>query len=413
MKTLLSTHQKDEINKAIADYLQSNGYLESLEIFRKEAHINNDDFDKKLVGILEKKWTSVVRLQKKVTELESRLKETEKEYIDGAPFRSKRSPTDWIPRHPEKFCLTGHRSPVLKVIFHPIFNILVSGSEDATIKVWDFETGEYERTLKGHTDSVQDINFDTSGKLMVSCSADMSIKIWDFHQTYECIKTLYGHDHNISSICFMPAGDFIISASRDKTIRMWEVATGYCIKQFTGHREWVRVARPSPDGSLIASCSHDQTIRVWNTMTKECKCELKGHENVIECITWAPDAANMIINEAASSFDNKKTASMGPFLVSGARDKTIRFWDINRAMSVFVLIGHDNWVRNLVFHPSCKLLLSVSDDKTLRVWDIRQKRCSKTMDAHKHFITSVDFHKTHPFVITSCVDSSIKVWECR
>ena len=97
------------------DYLHSNGYHESLEIFKKEARINADDFEKKFCGILEKKWTSVVRLQKKVTELESRLKEAEKEYIDGAPFRCKRSPADWIPRYPEKFCLTGHRSPVLKV----------------------------------------------------------------------------------------------------------------------------------------------------------------------------------------------------------------------------------------------------------------------------------------------------------
>lgn len=43
---------------------------------------------------------------------------------------------------------------------------MVSSSEDATIKVWDFETGEYERTLKGHTDSVQDIAFDVQGKIL-------------------------------------------------------------------------------------------------------------------------------------------------------------------------------------------------------------------------------------------------------
>ena len=42
-----------------------------------------------------------------------------------------------------------------RVIFHPIFSIMISASEDASIKLWDFETGDYERTLKGHTDSVQ------------------------------------------------------------------------------------------------------------------------------------------------------------------------------------------------------------------------------------------------------------------
>lgn len=43
---------------------------------------------------------------------------------------------------------------------------MVSASEDAVIKIWDFETGEYERSLKGHTNSVQDIAFDAQGKLL-------------------------------------------------------------------------------------------------------------------------------------------------------------------------------------------------------------------------------------------------------
>jgi WD40 repeat protein len=60
-----------------------------------------------------------------------------------------------------------------------------------TLQVWDYETGDFERTLKGHTDSVQDISFDHSGKLLASCSADMTIKLWDF-QGFECIRTMHG-----------------------------------------------------------------------------------------------------------------------------------------------------------------------------------------------------------------------------
>lgn len=57
--------------------------------------------------------------------------------------------------------------------------------------MWDYEAGDFERTLKGHTDSVQDISFDQTGKLLASCSADMSIKLWDF-QGFECIRTMHG-----------------------------------------------------------------------------------------------------------------------------------------------------------------------------------------------------------------------------
>lgn len=56
-------------------------------------------------------------------ELEAKLTETEKELIEGAPTKAKRIPTEWIPRHPEKFKLSGHRATVNKVIFHPIFRL--------------------------------------------------------------------------------------------------------------------------------------------------------------------------------------------------------------------------------------------------------------------------------------------------
>ncbi|VEN63023.1 unnamed protein product [Callosobruchus maculatus] len=286
--------------------------------------------------------------------------------------------------------ISGHRAPVTRVIFHPVFSIMVSASEDATIKVWDFETGEYERTLKGHTDSIQDIGaaFDPSGKLLASCSADMSIKLWDFQQSYECVRTMLGHDHNVSSVAFMPAGDFVVSASRDKTVKMWEVATGYCVKTFVGHRDWVRMVRPSSDGALLATCSNDQSVRVWTVATKECRVELRAHDHVVECVAWAPDASAAPINEAAGA-DNRKGAHRGPFLASGSRDKTIRIWDVGAGVALFVLVGHDNWVRGLAFHPGGKFLVSASDDKTLRVWDLRNKRCMKVLDAHKHFCTSV------------------------
>ena len=62
---VLSQRQREELNKAIADYMLSNGYNEALEAFKKETDMPGE-IDKKYAGLLEKKWTSVIRLQKKV-----------------------------------------------------------------------------------------------------------------------------------------------------------------------------------------------------------------------------------------------------------------------------------------------------------------------------------------------------------
>lgn len=105
-------------NQAIADYLSTNNYSEALEAFRKEADLSTE-IEKKFGGLLEKKWTSVIRLQKKVMELETKLSEVEKEVIDGAPTKTKRSPGEWIPRPPEKYSLSGHRATITRVCVEP------------------------------------------------------------------------------------------------------------------------------------------------------------------------------------------------------------------------------------------------------------------------------------------------------
>jgi len=407
---VLTAMQKNELNMAISEYLKTSGYTNTLEMFKEEACIPEEN-DKKYIGLLERKWTTVMRLQRKIQDLEVKNQELQRETRDSIVHTGKKDPSEWIPRLPARCSLSGHRHPITRIKFHPIYTIVVSASEDSTIKVWDYETGDFERTLKGHTAIVQDISFDANGKLLASCSADLTIKIWDFVE-YECIKTLKGHDHNVSSVAFMNDGDHIISGSRDKTIRLWELTTGYCIKTFEGHAEWVRMVRPTLDGSLIASCSNDQTVRVWNVASGECTAELREHDHVVECVAWAPQESYQNICGAAG-IEYRKNDKAGPFLVSGSRDKTLRVWDVGTGQCLITLIGHDNWVRGVQFHPRGKFLLSTSDDKTLRVWDICHRRCHKTLAAHEHFVSTLDVHKTKPFVITGSVDMLVKVWECR
>uniref|UniRef100_A0A1I7X8G4 WD_REPEATS_REGION domain-containing protein n=1 Tax=Heterorhabditis bacteriophora TaxID=37862 RepID=A0A1I7X8G4_HETBA len=351
--------------------------------FSKSGYLCNEKYKVKLLlsendpktinGMLEKKWTSVLRLQKKVNDLETKLAETEKEISHGAPssfkkillllnsvffwtscnivftvnylfslmwkyLREKRQPSEWIPRPPERFALTGHRMPVTKVVFHPVWSVMASCSEDSTIKIWDFESGEFERSLKGHTDSVQDIAFDKTGKMLglylmyicffkfsikISCSADISIKVWEFGGSYSCLKTLKGHDHNISSVSFLPSGDGILSASRDHTIKLWEVASGYCIHTFRGHSDWVRMVRVSHDGMLFASASNDHSVIVWSLQTKNIKSTLREHEHVVECVEWAPELALTPIRMEAGQKANGNAIGPTHVVLSGSRDKTI------------------------------------------------------------------------------------------
>ena len=55
---------------------------------------------------------------------------------------------------------------------------MATSSEDASIKIWDYETGECEQTLREHTGMVNYIAFTPAGDNLASCSKDMTVKLW-------------------------------------------------------------------------------------------------------------------------------------------------------------------------------------------------------------------------------------------
>ena len=103
-----------------------------------------------------------------ILDLETRLQEALHDNANIAALppgaRSRNNP-DWLPTaSSSRHTLTGHRDAVNAVAFHPVYSVMATASDDATLKVWDWETGELERTLKGHTKRVTDAEYDSKGK---------------------------------------------------------------------------------------------------------------------------------------------------------------------------------------------------------------------------------------------------------
>ncbi|QRV89083.1 hypothetical protein RhiJN_17101 [Ceratobasidium sp. AG-Ba] len=340
------------------------------------------------------------------------------EELSSAPRRGgNASQADWVPRAPAAYTLTGHRAQVTSVTFHPLYSIIASASEDATIKLWDWETGEFDRTLKGHTRSVHDVEFDSKGKWLVSCGSDMSIRLWDGEKDWVQARTFVDHDHSVHAVKFMPGDTIIVSASRDRTVKMWNVENGHCVKTIHAHDDWVRQVIPSDDGKLLATCSNDHTARIWDAATGENKMEMREHEHVVEVVVFAPVASYAAIHELASIESSDRDKSPGQYIATGSRDKMIKIWSSATGQCLKTLAGHHNWIRALVFHPNGQLLLSASDDKTIRVWDLKTGRCTKTIEAHDHFVTSLAWGRADAgegrrvsVCASGSVDQRIKIW---
>ncbi|GIJ92746.1 protein with putative role during mitosis [Aspergillus pseudoviridinutans] len=301
-------------------------------------------------------------------------------------------PTSWLPKPSPQYSLESHQNTINCIAFHPVFSSIASGSDDCTIKIWDWEHGELEKTLKGHTRAVSDVDFGgpPGGILLASCSSDLSIRLWNPADGYKNIRNLQGHDHSVSAVRFIPCTNLLASASRDKSLRIWDITTGYCVRTIQGHSGWVRDVCPSFDGNFLLSTGDDMTVRLWNISVisqPENKLIMDGHQHVIECCALAPPTSYQYLARLAGLKHGPLASGAAEFMATGSRDKTIKIWDA-RGTCIKTLIGHDNWVRAITFHPGGKYLLSVSDDRTLRCWDLSQEgRCKTLTDVHERFIT--------------------------
>ncbi|CAD8167968.1 unnamed protein product [Paramecium octaurelia] len=162
----------------------------------------------------------------------------------------------------------GHKSEITSLCFSPVENILVSGSKDKTIILWDIQKRTQKMQINGHTDAVQTVCFSPDGTTIASGGNDNSIRLWDIKTGFEQFR-LNGHVDLVSSLCFSPDGKILASGSWDNTIRLWDIRTQQEKYQLKGHVNLVHSVRFSNNGTKLASCSKDNSIRLWHIKTEE------------------------------------------------------------------------------------------------------------------------------------------------
>jgi coatomer subunit beta' len=121
----------------------------------------------------------------------------------------------------------GHSHYVMQVTFNPKdTNTFASASLDRTIKIWNLGSPDPNFTLDAHQKGVNCVDYFTGGDkpYLITGSDDHTAKVWDY-QTKSCVQTLEGHTHNVSAVCFHPELPIIITGSEDGTVRIWHATT--------------------------------------------------------------------------------------------------------------------------------------------------------------------------------------------
>ncbi|XP_035227776.1 TAF5-like RNA polymerase II p300/CBP-associated factor-associated factor 65 kDa subunit 5L [Stegodyphus dumicola] len=207
----------------------------------------------------------------------------------------------------------------------------------------------YNKVLRGHVESVCGLSFTPDHDLLVSCSEDCTIRAWNM-KTFKNVALYYGHSSAIWDLDISSQTTYFATASKDCTARLWEFSHSSPLRIFAGHSAAVDVIRFHPNNNYIATGSSDKTIRLWTTQDARAVRCFVGHNTYISSMAFSLNGQNL-----ATSDD----------------DGCIIIWDLGTGMKIKELHGHTSRVLSLSFNGNSSMLASGGFDGTLKIWDVR------------------------------------------
>lgn len=237
---------------------------------------------------------------------------------------------------------------VCSLAFSKDGSILIAGSLDGTVKVWDFESRELLQALSGHSDYVWSVAISPDESIFATGSSDGRIMLWSMSD-FTLLETLNPGDGGIRSVLFTADGKMMISGAENGNIEFWNVSDWSIKQTINAHNALVMGMALSPDGKTLASVSWDMTIKVWNISDYSLLYSRSEECNVIS-VAFSPDGKILATSSVNSGTVKLWRVSDGELLLD---------------MSDLVTV---TWM--VAFSPDGRTLISSSPDETIRVFGI-------------------------------------------
>lgn len=137
-----------------------------------------------------------------------------------------------------------------------------------------------------------------------------------------------------------------------------------CIQTFSGHGDAITSLAVSRDGKFLVSGSRDRTLKFWNLRVGEVFSTLTKHATGVSAIALSLD---------------------GQLLASGGENGAILLWDLKQGSLLRSLAGHTDAINALAFSSDKRVLVSGGEDGTVRFWNVAT---SKPAIVHRHQVST-------------------------
>uniref|UniRef100_A0A1B6CKQ1 WD repeat-containing protein 55 homolog n=1 Tax=Clastoptera arizonana TaxID=38151 RepID=A0A1B6CKQ1_9HEMI len=229
---------------------------------------------------------------------------------------------------------------------------VVAGSWDSTIIAYDIECGRVIDNCMGHEDAVSCILWGHKKNILVSGSWDCFVRVWQSRPVppYEPIRPATAlikqleHEAKVIAIDIDSENVRLVSGTEEGEVLMWSLETFSLSLSFSGHLSCVNAVKFSPDGTKLVTCSDDKSFKVFDTTTGM-QLFNKTLNEELKCLAWD-----------------------GYCLILGGFAGNLYIWDLINVALIETIAAHDGAVLCLALSENRSVILSGGEDHKLKIW---------------------------------------------
>ncbi|KAJ7979796.1 pre-mRNA-processing factor 19-like [Quillaja saponaria] len=244
-------------------------------------------------------------------------------------------------------------------------DIIATGGVDTNAVLFDRPSGQIVSTLSGHSKKVTSVKFVAQGDLLLTGSSDKTVRLWQGSEdgSYNCRHILKDHTAEVQAVTVHATNNYFVTASLDNTWCFYELASGLCLTKVTdaaGSFEGYTSAAFHPDGLILGTGTSEGLVKIWDVKSQANVARFDGHVGAVTAISFSEN---------------------GYFLATAAKDG-VKLWDLRklRNFRTFSPYEPDIPTNSVEFdHSGCYLALAGSDIRIYQTANVKLEwNCVKT-----------------------------------
>jgi len=273
-------------------------------------------------------------------------------------------------------------------------NVLVTGGKDRNIVIFDKDQQEIIASCKGHQKAIVNVIHHPDKQVVLSASQDATVRVWNYENEEKVSQNRFKlHSDAITDLSLHPTNDFCLTTSKDKSWIFSDLNTGAELIR-TYDDDIPSSGKFHPDGLIFATGTSRAEVRIWDLKSsaqgnaKPATQPLRGHSGPVEAIAFSEN---------------------GFHLATASRSNEVKLWDLRRLKNFKTLTLSESFkVRHLMFDKSGTYLSVVGND--IRVFRIKEWNEVVRLTKHTDDVTCSKWGHMASELFTSSLDRTVKIF---